>query len=33
MDLMLVNEGTFTKLSDKTTDTKPGGAIVCIPLL
>ena len=33
VDLMLVNEGTFTKLSQNTRETELGGAIVRIPSL
>lgn len=33
VDLMLVNEGTFAKLSDNTTDTELGGVTVRIPSL
>lgn len=33
VDLMLVNEGTFTKLLYKTTDTKLGGVTVRVPSL
>lgn len=33
VDLMLVNEGTFTKLLDRTTETRIGGTTVRIPSL